>query len=100
MSRLFGLVVLAVLLWFVLEVAWSRLRISISATVRPISPPPRPPEPVEIAETLVRCSGCGTHVPSRMLAEGLCERCSPHPRPLSQPHTRTPGRGVSARSDS
>jgi hypothetical protein len=75
MSRLLGLVVLAVLLWFVLEVAWSRLRISLGATVRPIQPPPRPPRPPEVAATLVRCSGCGIHVPRESMVEGQCERC-------------------------
>ena len=72
MSRLLGLVLLAVLLWFVLEVAWSRLRISLGATVRPIQPPPRPPE---VASTLVRCSGCEVHVPRESVVGGLCERC-------------------------
>jgi hypothetical protein len=72
MSRLLALVVLAVVLWFVLEVAWSRLRLSIGATVRPIQPPHRPPE---IAETLVRCSACGVHVPQDSVIGGLCDRC-------------------------
>jgi hypothetical protein len=72
MSRLLGLVVLAVLLWLVLEAAWVRLRLSAGATVRPIQPPPRRPE---IVETLVRCSGCGVHVPQESMVGGVCERC-------------------------
>lgn len=70
MTRLLGLVVLAVLLWLVLEAAWARLRIAIGAGVRPVPPPPPP-----IAETLVRCAGCGVHVSASRLAGGLCERC-------------------------
>jgi hypothetical protein len=73
MSRLLGLVVLAVVLWLVLEAAWSRLRISLGAAVRPAMP--RPPAPPEVAATLVRCSGCGVHVPRERVEEGLCERC-------------------------
>lgn len=72
MSRLLGLMVLAVLLWFVLEAAWSRLRISLGTTVRPLSPPPKPSE---VVETLVRCSGCQVHVPRESVVGGLCERC-------------------------
>jgi hypothetical protein len=73
MSRLLVLVILAVVLWFVLEMAWSRLRISIGATVRPAMP--QPPAPTEVAATLVRCSGCGVHVPREQVVDGLCERC-------------------------
>jgi hypothetical protein len=72
MSRLLGLVVLAVLLWLVLEAAWARLRLSVGATVRPIQPPTRRPE---VVETLVRCSGCGVHVPRESVVDGRCERC-------------------------
>ena len=72
MSRFLGLVVLAVLLWLVLEAAWARLRISLGATVRPAAPQP---PPAQVAETLVRCAGCGVHMPQRLLVEGLCERC-------------------------
>lgn len=73
MSRLLGLVVVAVLIWLVLEAAWSRLRLSAGAASRPLQPPPRPPEP--IASTLVRCAGCGVHVPRESLVGGRCERC-------------------------
>jgi hypothetical protein len=73
MSRFLGLVILALLLWLVLEAAWARLRVSIGAAARPVQPPPRPPEP--IAATLVRCAGCGVHVPRESLAAGRCDRC-------------------------
>ncbi len=95
MSRLLVLVLLAIVLWIILEAAWARLRIAVGASTRPAAPPP----PAPVTETLVRCAGCGVHVPGKSMAGGLCERCSPHPRPLSQPHTRTPGRGENARSD-
>ena len=74
MSRLLGLVVLAVVLWFVLEAAWARLRLSAGATARPLQPPQRPRES---AETLARCSGCGVHVPQESVIGGLCDRCRP-----------------------
>lgn len=74
MSRFLGLVVLAVILWLVLEAALVRLRLSAGATARPIQPPQRSPEP--IAATLVRCAGCGVHVPQDSLTGGRCERCS------------------------
>ncbi len=76
MSRFLGLVVLAVLLWLVLEAAWARLRVSIGADARPVQPPPRPADPpAPIAATLVRCAGCGVHVPRESLAAGRCDRC-------------------------
>jgi hypothetical protein len=72
MSRFLGLVVLAVLLWLVLEAALVRLRLSAGVAVRPLQPPQRPPE---VVETLVRCSGCGVHVPQESVTGGLCDRC-------------------------
>ncbi|MES1240484.1 MAG: hypothetical protein ABUT39_02595 [Acidobacteriota bacterium] len=72
MSRLLGLVFLAVLLWLFLEAAWARLRLSAGVTARQVQPPP--PQP--IAATLVRCPGCGVHVPQESLAGGRCERCN------------------------
>lgn len=77
MSRLLGLVVLAVLIWLVLEAALVRLRLAAGVAARPIRPPQRPPGPAEIAETLVRCPGCGVHVPQKSLIDGRCERCGP-----------------------
>lgn len=74
MSRFLGLVVLAVLVWLVLEAAWVRLRLSAGAAARQVRPP-RPPGPV--AATLVRCTGCGVHVPGESLAGGRCDRCRP-----------------------
>ncbi|HEX3126634.1 MAG TPA: hypothetical protein VH394_04835 [Thermoanaerobaculia bacterium] len=70
MSRFLGLVALAVLIWLVLETALVRLRLSVKVTARPVQPPPEP-----IAATLVRCPGCGVHVPQESLAGGRCERC-------------------------
>src|SRR5687768_4285036 len=96
MTRLLALAALAVVLWIFLEIGWARLKRSVGE-----GRPARriPSKPSEMSESLVRCSGCGVHVPRGRVVAGLCERCSPHPRPLSQPHTRTPGRGESARSD-
>lgn len=74
MSRFLGLVVLAVLIWLILEAGLVRLRLSVK-TARPV-PPPHRPEP--IAATLVRCPGCGVHVPQESLAGGRCERCGLH----------------------
>jgi hypothetical protein len=72
MSRFLGLVVLAVLLWLVLEAALVRLRLSMGVAVRQVQPP-RPPEPV--AATLVRCAGCGVHVPREAVVDGRCGQC-------------------------
>lgn len=71
MPRLLGLIVLAVVIWLVLEAALVRLRLSARAA-RPVQPPPE-----TIAATLVRCPGCGIHVPQDSLVGGRCERCSP-----------------------
>jgi hypothetical protein len=73
MTRLLVLVLLAVVLWLVLEAAWARLRIAIGVSARPLRPTAPPPAP--LTETLVRCAGCGVHVPGRSMAGGLCERC-------------------------
>src|SRR5687767_5466023 len=97
MTRFLALAALAVVLWMFLEIGWTRLKRAVGAG-RPM--PPIPPKPPEVTENLVRCSECGVHVPRGRVVAGKCERCSPHPQPLSQPHTRTPGRGESARSDS
>jgi hypothetical protein len=77
MTRFLGLVLLAVLLWICLEIAWARLRTALGAG----RPPDRPQPPLErIGEPLARCAGCGVHVPrSRLLAgtsgRALCDRC-------------------------
>jgi hypothetical protein len=81
MTRLLVLVLLAVVLWLILEAAWARLRIAVGVSARPLRPTAPAPPPPPITETLVRCAGCGVHVPGKSMAGGLCERCSPHPRP-------------------
>lgn len=61
MTRLLGLVAIAVALWMFLELGLARLK-------RALDKP-------EITESLVRCSGCGVHVPRRQMVAGRCERC-------------------------
>ena len=63
MTRLLGLVALAVVLWIFLEIGWARLK-------RAVKPLVKPPE-----VTLVRCSGCGVHVPAGRVVAGRSERC-------------------------
>ncbi|MFL6197869.1 MAG: hypothetical protein ACJ76J_01725 [Thermoanaerobaculia bacterium] len=58
MTRLLVLAALAVVLWMFLEAGWARLKRM------------KPPE-----VTLVRCSGCGVHVPGERVVAGRCERC-------------------------
>lgn len=75
MTRLLGLIVLAVILWMLLEVAWSGVR-------RALAPPPPAPRKMPPPERLVLCAGCNTYVPAaRALADAngqaLCERCRP-----------------------
>lgn len=77
MSRFLGLVVLAVLVWLVLEAVLVRLRLSVRLSARTARPVPPPQHPGPIAATLVRCAGCGVHVPQESLAGGRCERCGP-----------------------
>ena len=60
MTRLLALAALAVVLWMFLEIGWARLK-------RAVGGPPEIP--------LVRCSGCGVHVPRERVVGGLCERC-------------------------
>lgn len=61
MTRLLALVAVAVVLWMLLEIGWARLKRAAGGP--------------EIA--LVRCSGCGVHVPRRRVVGGLCEQCRP-----------------------
>ncbi len=63
MTRLLALVGLAVVVWIVLQIGWSRLK-RVAAGER------RSPE-----IPLLRCSGCGVHVPRGRVAGGLCEEC-------------------------
>ena len=76
MTRILGLVALAVVLWIFLEVAWTRVRRALapSPPVPTKMPTPAPPE------RLVRCEGCDSHVPANRALTGadgrvLCERC-------------------------
>ena len=64
MTRLLALAALAVVLWMLLEIGWARLKRAVGAG------PGKPPE-----IPLIRCSGCGVHVPRGRVAGGLCERC-------------------------
>ena len=62
MTRLLVFAALAVVLWIFLEIGWVRLKRALSA-----------PESPEIP--LLRCSGCGVHVPRGRVVAGLCEGC-------------------------
>ena len=67
MTRFLALAAVAVVFWMVLEVAWARLKRAVGAG------PARPMKPPEIP--LVRCPGCGVHVPRGRVVGGRCERC-------------------------
>lgn len=75
MTRLLLLVLIAYLVWRGIASLLDQVRIAGGAA-RPIHPPAPPaPKPPEGVETLVRCAGCGTHIPrSRTLtaAGGTC----------------------------
>ncbi|HEX5718638.1 MAG TPA: hypothetical protein VF179_20930 [Thermoanaerobaculia bacterium] len=64
MTRLLALAALAVVLWMFLETGWARLKRSLGAGKSPAPP-----------EKLLRCSGCGVHVPRGRVVAGKCERC-------------------------
>lgn len=68
MTRLLALMAVAVVLWMLLELGWARLKRAVGA-----GQPPASMKPPEIA--LVRCSGCGVHVPRGRVVGGRCERC-------------------------
>lgn len=70
MTRLLALAAVAVVLWMLLELGWLRLKRALGAGP---AAKPMPPKPPEIA--LVRCSGCGVHVPRGRVVGGRCERC-------------------------
>lgn len=73
MARLLALMAVAVVLWMLLEIGWARLKRAVGAG-RPM--PPMPPIPGKSPEvTLVRCSGCGVHVPPGRVVGERCERC-------------------------
>lgn len=63
MTRLLALVGLAVVVWIFLEIGWTRLK-RVKGGER------RSPE-----IPLLRCSGCGVHVPRGRVVGGLCEEC-------------------------
>jgi hypothetical protein len=87
MLRLLGLVLVALVIWFVLERMLQVLRQLGGPAGGERRSVPRPPAaPESPVEALVRCSSCGVHVPlSRTLAGApaeagaeagfLCERC-------------------------
>jgi len=87
MIRLLGLILIALVVWFVLERMLQALRQAGDGERRSVPPRPASPPACEIpAGTLVRCASCGVHVPrSRTLAGAppetateagfLCERC-------------------------
>lgn len=64
MTRLFALAAFAIVLWLLLKMGWARLKRAVGEG-RVNSP--------EIS--LVRCSGCGMHVPRGRVVAALCERC-------------------------
>lgn len=66
MTRILALAALAVVLWIFLEVGWARLKRALGAG-------PKSPKLPEIP--LIRCSGCGVHVPRGQVVGGLCEQC-------------------------
>lgn len=90
MTKLLLLASLAYLVYLGLESLMGRLRLPASAS-RPSAPPGKP-EPS--GDTLVRCAGCGTHVPSsRALAGGEGELfCSEGCLSRSTPTSPSPSR--------
>jgi hypothetical protein len=66
MTRLLALAALAIVLWMFLKIGWARLKRAVGE-----GRPPAPPE------SLLRCSGCGVHVPRGRVVAGFCERCRP-----------------------
>jgi uncharacterized protein len=90
MGRLLELVVCGVFLWLVLE-SWVARLTGRGSRRRPAPPRQAPPAsgpsgPRPLADvTLVRCAGCGTHVPkSRTIAVGGALYCSERCRPGGQ----------------
>lgn len=75
MTRLLVFAALAVVLWIFLEIGWVRLKRALSAPKSPEIP-------------LLRCSGCGVHVPRGRVVGGLCEECNPS-RTITDDHGRS-----------
>jgi hypothetical protein len=78
MIRLLLLVLIAYLVYRGIGSLLDQVRIAGGAAARPIRPSAPPAGPGQTVETLVRCAGCGTHVPrSRTLtAAGGVYFCS------------------------
>ncbi|HEX7180371.1 MAG TPA: PP0621 family protein [Thermoanaerobaculia bacterium] len=82
MIRLLLVVGLAYLAWLGVEGLMGRLRLSAGVTRRPLRP--QAPEAGAAGETLVRCDGCGVHVPRSRAVAGESEVfCSDACRPLT-----------------
>jgi hypothetical protein len=80
MTRFLAIALVLVVLWL----GWQnlKLRLRLGWTVRTAEMPGKPR--AEVAETLVRCSACGTHVlRSRALAGGSELYCSEECRTLT-----------------
>ncbi len=78
MLRLFALFALAVVLWLLLESGAAFVRGRLTGR-RPVSRMPRPGPARTVGLELVRCAGCGVHVPQqralRTAGESYCEAC-------------------------
>jgi len=80
MTRLLVLVLIAYLVWQGVERLldrWRALQSGPPRASRPTAVPPSRASSADTAETLVRCAGCGVHVPrSRTLTSGGELYCS------------------------
>jgi hypothetical protein len=86
MGRLFELILFAFLLWLAYQGLKARIRAFFSTGSLDSRPTPRrPAPPAAPPEVLVRCAGCGTHVPrSRALGAGANLYCSERCRAAAQ----------------
>lgn len=77
MTRLLALILLAVVVWLLLEWGYRKLMGAVGLDPRTGRRPGRAAGPPARAETLVRCDACGTYVPeSRALPAGPRRACS------------------------
>jgi len=80
MTRLLLLVLIAYLVWQGVErllERWRALQSGPPRASRPTAVPPHRPRSADTVEPLVRCAGCGVHVPrSRTLTTGGRLYCS------------------------
>lgn len=75
MTRLLLLVLVAIVVWLLLE--WAYRKLMASAGLDPGTGRRSPPGRGSRHEPLVRCDACGTYVPeSRVLAAGADRACS------------------------